>query len=232
MTLISLEIEDVNVVISVHKHESFEIHSFRSQVVLFCSTKAMPRITKADLTATLDASLRRVEFLEHDVESLMSDLSMEEASSKSWMARAVLLEKENKALKAERGQGDRSRSPRRDAVSAAATHRVMRLVQHFERDAVVDEQRETIAKQQREIESLRRGDGPIGEVLLHNWNQRCGSLLEPTVKLLQAQTTPVNSVMASIQRLADAQKDIALWGGVGRYQVDTLSPVAQIPMPE
>ena len=206
----------------------------------------MPRITKADLTATLDASLRRVEFLEssaenlkvradnlqHNVESLMSDLSMEQASSKSWMARAVLLEKENKALKAERGQGDRSRSPRRDAVSAATTHRVMRLVQHFERDAVVDEQRETIAKQQREIESLRRGDGPIGEVLLHNWSQTPGVVSDYTVNVLKAQTTPVNTTLASLRQLSSAMDGICWWGGMSELSALTLSPVTRMPTPE
>ena len=206
----------------------------------------MPRITKADLTATLDASLRRVEFLEssaenlkvradnlqHNVESLMSDLSMEQASSKSWMARVVLLEKENKALKAERGQGARSRSPRRDAVSAATTHRVLKLVQHFERDNVIDEQRETIAKQQREIASLRRGDGPIGEVLLHNWRQGPGAVADYTVNMLKAQTTPVNTVLTSLRRLSSAMDGICWWGGVPPYQVDTLRPVARMPTPE
>ena len=191
----------------------------------------MPRITKADLTATLDASLRRVEFLEHNVESLMSDLSMEQASSKSWMARAVLLEKENKALKAERGQGDRSRSPRRDAVSAAATHRVMRLVQHFERDAVVDEQRETIAKQQREIESLRRGDGPIGEVLLHIWNQRPGVMSDYTVSVLNAQTRPVNETLESLRRLASAMETMSLFGGLTEYTASRISPATMMQMP-
>ena len=202
----------------------------------------MPRITKADLTATLETSRRQVESLEfyaenlkvradnlqQNVESLMSDLSMEQASSKSWMARAVLLEKENKALKAERGQGDRSRSPRRDAVSAATTHRVLKLVQHFERDNVIDEQRETIAKQQREIVSLRRGDGPIGEVLLHNWMQSPGRVADFTVNMVKAQTTPVNTIMASLHRLVSAASDLALWGGVSPSMATALSPVVRI----
>ena len=177
-----------------------------------------PRVTKADLTATLDASLRRVESLEQDLHA--KD------------ARVALLEKEIKALKAERGQGARSRSPRRDAVSAATTHRVLKLVQHFERDAVIDEQRETIARQQREIVSLRRGDGPIGEVLLRNWRQSPGGLMDYTVNMLKAQTTPVNTTLASLRRLSSAMDGICWWGGVSPYQVDTLRPVARMPTPE
>ena len=202
----------------------------------------MPRITKADLTASLETSRRQVESLEfyaenlkvradnlqENVESLMSDLSMEQASSKSWMARVVLLEKENKALKAERGQGARSRSPRRDAVSAATTHRVLKLVQHFERDNVIDEQRETIAKQQREIVSLRRGDGPIGEVLMHNWRQGPGAVADYTVNMLKAQTTPVNTALDSLRRLISASYDISFWGGMSPHQVTALSPVMRI----
>ena len=178
----------------------------------------MPRITKAEL--------------QHNVESLMSDLSMEQASSKSWMARVVLLEKENKALKAERGQGARSRSPRRDAMSAATTHRVLNLVQHFERDAVIDEQRETIAKQQREIESLRRGDGPIGEVLLHNWLNSPGGTSDHAMSVLKAQTTPVNTTLASLRRLASAMDGICWWGGVSEFSAIALSPVTRMPTPE
>ena len=136
-------------------------------------------------------------------------------------------------LKAARGQRARSRSPRRDAMSAAATHRALNLVQHFERDSVIDEQRETIARQRREIVSLRQGDGPIGEVLLHNW--RLGGIVETTdftLNMLKAQSTPVNAAMASLHRLADAQKDISLWGGVSAYNA-TLSPVRRMtPTPE
>jgi hypothetical protein len=190
----------------------------------------MPRVTKADLTASLEASQSRVE-------SLQEDLRVERFTSGSMCnaldrmhARVAVLEKENKALKAERGQGDRSRSPRRDATSAANTHRVLKLVQHFERDNVVDEQRETIARQQREIASLRRGDGPIREVLLHNWTQSPGTPSEFTVETLKAQTSPVNTTLKSLQRLASAQADLSLWCGLSDYQVTTLSPVELFPI--
>ena len=206
----------------------------------------MPRVTKADLTASLETSRRHVESLElyaenlkvradnlqHNVESLMSDLSMEQASLDKMHARVEVLEKENEALKAECGHRARSRSPRRDAMSAATTHRVLNLVRHFERDAVIDEQRESIAKQQREIESLRRGDGPIGEVLLHNWSQTPGVVSDYTVNVLKAQTTPVNTTLASLRRLSSAMDGICWWGGMSELSASTLSPVTRMPTPE
>jgi hypothetical protein len=188
----------------------------------------MPRITKADLTATLDASRRYVEILEQNFHKEQIQNGSLRVALHSADARVELLEKENKALKAERGQGARSRSPRRDAVSAAATHCVLRLVQHFERDAVIDEQRETIAKQQREIASLRRGDGPIGEVLLHNWTQSPVRVTDFTMNTLKAQTTPVNTTMASLQRLVSAASELSLWGGVSPSLERSLSPVVRI----
>ena len=192
----------------------------------------MPRVTKADLTVSLEAS-------QSLVKSLQEDLRVERFTSGSMCnaldsmhARVAVLEKENKALKAERGQGDRSRSPRRDAMSAATTHRVLNLVRHFERDNVIDEQRETIARQQREIASLRRGDGPIGEVLLHNCNQMPGVTLDHTVSVLKAQTTPVNTTLASLHRLASAMDSISFWGGMSAISAYGLNPVTRLPTPE
>ena len=119
-------------------------------------------------------------------------------------------------------------------MSAAATHRVLNLVQHFERDAVIDEQRETIAKQQREIESLRRGDGPIGEVLLFNWITRGDAGVDDLLatRTLMAQTTPVNTMLEALRRTTSAAYNMCLWGGVSPYLVDDVRPVARMPPPE
>ena len=192
----------------------------------------MPRTTKADLTVSLEASLRRVEFLQEElrVERVHSE-SMNIALDTT-QARVAVRDREIKALKAERGQSPRSRSPRRDAMSAAATHRVLNLVQRFERDHVIDEQRETIAKQQREIESLRRGDGPIGEVLLHNWGQTPGAMSDYTVNMLMAQKAPVSTTLDALRRTTSAAYDMCLWGGVSPYLVDDVRPVARMPPPE
>ena len=188
----------------------------------------MPRITKADLTVTLDASLRRVEILEQELHAKQTQNVALSGALLSADARVALLSKENEALKAERGPGARSRSPRRDATSAAKTHRVLKLVQRFDRDAVIDEQRETIARQQREIVSLRRGDGPIGEVLLHNWMTTPGGTSDHAMSVLKAQTTPVNTTLASFQRLASAMDAISLWGGMSNSDISTLSPVVRV----
>ena len=179
----------------------------------------MPRVTKAELT-------RSLEVRDSIVISLREDLRVERFTSGSMCAaldrmhaRVAVLETENEVLKAECGHRARSRSPRRDAMSAATTHRVLNLVQHFERDNVIDEQRETIAKQQQEIASLRRGDGPIGEVLLHNWRQAI-TPSELTVNTLKAQTTPVNVTLESLCRLTSAAYDTTMWGGVSRYRAN------------
>ena len=199
----------------------------------------MPRVTKADLTVSLEESLRREQFLEYDNTAWKGEVTrLKEENARLKEENASLkednasLKEENMGLKAERGQRARSRSPRRDAMSAAATHRVLKMAQHFERDAVVDEQRETIARQQREIESLRRGDGPIGEVLLHNWGQTPGAMSDYTVNMLMAQTTPVNTTLDALRRTTSAAYDMCLWGGVASYLVTTPMFVARMPIPE
>jgi hypothetical protein len=116
-------------------------------------------------------------------------------------------------------------------VSADKTRRVLNLVCQLERDAVIDEQRATIAKQQQEIASLRRGDGPIGEVLWHNWRKTPAFLERFTVDVLNAQTTPVNDILASLQQASDMQSDLLNWGGVSAFRVNTWRPVIRTPNP-
>jgi len=136
-----------------------------------------------------------------------------------------------KRLEEVEARNARSRSPQRNAVSADKTRRVLNLVCQLERDAVIDEQRATIAKQQQEIASLRRGDGPIGEVLLHNWRKSPAFLERFTVDVLNAQTTPVNDILASLQQASDMQSDLLNWGGVSAFRVNTWRPVIRTPNP-
>ena len=140
-------------------------------------------------------------------------------------------ERLRKRLEEVEARNARSRSPRRDATSADKTRRVLNLVCQFERDAVIDEQRATIAKQQQEIASLRRGDGPIGEVLLHNWRKTTGIVERFTIDVLNAQTTPVNVVLASLQQMSNVQSDILNFGGASSFRVNTMRPVIRIPNP-
>ena len=161
MNLMALEIENVNVVISVHKHKSFESHSFSSQVAFFLQQKVMPRVTKADLTVSLEESQSLVKFLEYDNKAWKGEVARLKEENARLKEENAGLKEENVGLKAERGQRARSRAPRRDAMRAAAAQRALKLVQHVERDAVIDEQRGTIARQQQEIASLRRAMGPL-----------------------------------------------------------------------
>jgi hypothetical protein len=137
-------------------------------------------------------------------------------------------ERLRKRLEEVEARNARSRSPRRDAPSAAKTRRALNLVCQLERDAVIDEQRATIARQQQEIASLRRGEGPIGEVLLHNRNEIPGEETDWVIEHLSSQTTPVNQVLASLHRVAMAQKDILTWGGIPKFQADRMRPTIRI----
>ena len=129
----------------------------------------------------------------------------------------------------------RDRSPRR--LSASMSHgqlsvtcSAMHQVQLWERDAmlgerdarirelqlVIDKQKLVIDKQKEDIAGLRRGDGPIGEVLLHTW-QPDGE--ERKAQLL-ATTTPVSEVIASLSFLSTAFDDVLHFGSIPRCNVD------------
>ena len=156
----------------------------------------MPRVLKADLV------------------SLVRDLRAQEADSQAEIER---LRTENERLRAEKGdaclQRDRSRSPRRVAEPAAKTHRVLNLVQRFERDQVIEEQRATIARQQQEIQDLREGGGPIGEVVLANWRRRFPSILDDEmIGYIKTTVHPVRDVILRICHLSSAIHDYANQG--------------------
>ena len=103
----------------------------------------MPRVTVKGLTSAN-------ELLEHEI---------------------TLLKQENGVLKTEvQEHRDRSRSRRRKVdfkvePISSRTRMALDLVCKRDRDHVIDEQRATIAKQAKEIESLKRGEGLIKPVL-------------------------------------------------------------------
>jgi len=124
------------------------------------------------------------------------------------VAENALLRAENERLRAESSQRNRSRSPRREAESAAKTHRVLNLVQRFERDAVIEEQRATIARQQQEIQDLREGGGPIGEVVLANWRRRSPTFLDDQmIGYMKSKVNPVRDVIQRICHLSQSVYD-------------------------
>ena len=118
---------------------------------------------------------------------------------------------------------DRSRSPRTPRQSsdnhcvvvgsAASTRRALELVCHLERDEVIQEQRETIAKQQQEIQSLMDGDGPIGHVLMAVMRKHYPTCLSNyRIERLSQATTPVRDVVHRLEKLSSHTNDLLNWG--------------------
>jgi protein ImuB len=114
----------------------------------------MPRITKATLLAENEQLLEK---------SLKSITRVKDLEAENLAKDAKI-----KTLEEALGRRERSRSrDRRSAVPLRLTQAALEVVcREFMHDPVVDEQRVVIAKQQQTIEALRRGEGPIGEVLL------------------------------------------------------------------
>lgn len=160
--------------------------------------------------------------LEQDAQ--MWKLDAEEWRQGAFNAREELHETRSRLKKVEQELDDRKRrdrSPRR--LSTATTRRsveqtckfsALNHVLAWERDSVIDEQKEIISKLREENQSLRRGDGPIGEVLCHNWIAILPNLDEDTKKRLLAQKTPVNKILAAVDKLHSASNDMIRWGGL------------------
>ena len=123
---------------------------------------------------------------------------------------------------------DRDRSPRR--LSASMSHDqlsiacvAMRQVQLWERDpmllerdARICELHATIEEQREQIAGLRRGDGPIGEVMLHNFP----TASEATKSRLLATTNPVNATLRNLHALQRNSSDVLLWGHIHWFDAD------------
>jgi hypothetical protein len=118
----------------------------------------------------------------------------------------------------------RERSPRRLSASTSharlsATCKALNQVRRWERDATLEERDAKITellamveKQKEEITSLRRGEGPIGEVLLANWPP--STLYPDTRERLLAQTWPVNVTIKRMGDLLDGLRQVALYGDI------------------
>ena len=116
---------------------------------------------------------------------------------------------------------ERDSSPRR--LSAATSRSRMEQTCKFtalghvlawERDAVIDEQKATINKLMQEIEALRKGEGPIGEII---FRLRGNDVDDWTKERLLAQKTPVYETLQKMERLMDASLELVRWGHVEWY---------------
>ena len=98
----------------------------------------------------------------------------------------TFLREETRELKADLHSREcRSRSRRRKAAFkvepvSARTMLALDIVCKRDRDHVIDEQRVTIAKQAKEIEALKRGEGLVKPVLCaaFDWNQTTNSIVK------------------------------------------------------
>ena len=184
----------------------------------------MPRTTKAQLE-------RQVEDLQDENIALEEQMGVLQEGYEMLAGQMETLKQQNEELKKRVRRGcDRSRSPQRPVSSSQAnlnaTCKAFAQVNLWQRDSVVQEQTEEIQRLQGEVARLRTGNGPIGEVLRHNRMLNC--VVPPSQYILDMfalQKTPVNAVIASLGRLADAQRDIVYHGGVGSYAAGALSPV-------
>jgi hypothetical protein len=161
---------------------------------IFVYRKAMPRVTKAQL--------------------------------EQHVAR---LEKENSELKRRISRGhDRSRSPRLPATSSQAnvdmTCKALNQVRLWQQDVVVQEHRaeiqqlrEELAKKDEQISFYRRGEGPVGPVLVHMNRLRCervGIAPDSFVEdILNRRMRPVHEYFNTMNNVLRDAADVMYWGG-------------------
>ena len=124
------------------------------------------------------------------------------------------LEAENAKLREELERlRPRSRSPRRQAP-ARLTHAALEMVaRNYIRDPAIEELKAVILQQREEIQRLRAGEGPIGEVLLAMRTKEHPTFVDDFVTEEMARSTQsVASVISKLTRLADTSHDLLRWG--------------------
>ena len=139
------------------------------------------------------------------------------------------LREENEQLKKRISRGhDRSRSPRMPAANSEAnvtsTCKALNQVRLWQRDTLVEEQRAEIqrlraevAQKDEQIASLRRGEGPVGEVLAHAHNVKMTRYgVNPSDSVLQDMRARTGPVFEHIITLTDVLKDVEDFARVGR----------------
>ena len=142
--------------------------------------------------------------------------------------RHELLEDLKKARQELQDRKDRDRSPRR--LSASMSHdqlsvacNALHQVALWERDSMLLERDAKIREQRKQIEGLRRGDGPIGEVMAHIWGSTASK--ETRARIL-SQTRPVNQTLEDMRRLSNGMRESLMWGGLSTIGAASVSTAA------
>jgi hypothetical protein len=185
----------------------------------------MPRVTKAELTAALEESKNLTRNLQEELRVEKEDLRVEKITSLELQARLKSLEEENEDLKKRVRRGcDRSRSPRRPAATVeadlAVTSRALHQVSRWQESAVVRDQKDEIQRLQAEVASLRRGEGPLGEVLAYNDSltianinhQRTPQVAARFAEAFAQQKMPVNVAIQKMKKSMEEASDFLRWG--------------------
>jgi hypothetical protein len=108
----------------------------------------------------------------------------------------------------------RSRSPRRNAAPMRLTQAALSMVcREFVHDPVVEEQRAVIARQQREIQRLRNGEGPIGDVIVAVHKRDVPEFVDEFfVNECAKHTDSVADTIRKLERLTSTSQDLLRWG--------------------
>jgi hypothetical protein len=180
----------------------------------------MPRTTKAEMVAALErnaAAHLRNQILTKSLQEQMERLGME-----------------NEDLKAHIARRHRSRSPKRFSASNSQEQmdvscKALFQVKQWQRDQLLEERDEKIAELMAEnarkddqIAGLRRGEGPVGEVLAHIdalENARLNFTRTPeqdahTAATFARQTQPVHEMLTQMRKVLSAAEELATCGGL------------------
>ena len=179
----------------------------------------MPRTTKAEMVVAPErnaAALLRNQILTKSLQEQMERLGME-----------------NEDLKAQIARRPRSRSPKRFSASSSqkqmdASCKALFQVKQWQRDQVLEERDEKIAelmaenvRKDEQIASLRRGEGPVGEVFAHidalenaRWNyMRTLEQDEHMAATFALQTQPVHEMITRMRKVFSAGEEMGRYGG-------------------
>ena len=116
---------------------------------------------------------------------------------------------------------DRERSPRRSSASMSQAKlsvacRALNTMWLNERDQMLAEKDVEIRELREQVQSLRRGDGPIGEVVVHNWPNASA---ESKAHFLTV-TRPVNETLKHLDSVLHGCADVCRWGRISWFDTN------------